>query len=162
MTEDGKALREAIVPLLKWAARSTNHLSCPILGNMAEEEILEHHAEKELDHKDYTEKHHVKKHRKRAKSKSIHIQHINKHTNKIRKDKQKKKTERKELDHKAELYVHGGNLLSPNDLNKLKFNGYELRRVSLPIFWRLARSQPSLWVLSKPPEALPRILQHYL
>jgi hypothetical protein len=40
---------------------------------------------------------HVKKHRehrKRAKSKSIHIQHTNKHTDKIRKDKQKKDPER--------------------------------------------------------------------
>jgi len=42
LTKDGKALREAIVPLLKWAAHSTNHPSCPILGNMAEEEIIEH------------------------------------------------------------------------------------------------------------------------
>jgi DNA-binding HxlR family transcriptional regulator len=36
LTKDGRALREAVVPLLKWAARSTNHLSCPILGNIAE------------------------------------------------------------------------------------------------------------------------------
>jgi hypothetical protein len=64
---------------------------------MAEEEILEHHAEKELDHKDYTEKYHVKKHRKRAKSKSIHIQHINKHTNKIRKRQTKEENREKRI-----------------------------------------------------------------
>jgi hypothetical protein len=38
--------------------------------------------------------HHLKKHRNRAEDKSIHIQHTNKHTHEIRKDKQKKKTER--------------------------------------------------------------------
>ena len=37
LTKDGRALREAVVPLLRWAARSTNHLSCPILGSIAEE-----------------------------------------------------------------------------------------------------------------------------
>lgn len=36
LTQNGKALRAAVIPLLKWAARSTRHLSCPILGNMAE------------------------------------------------------------------------------------------------------------------------------
>ncbi|MEM3670322.1 MAG: helix-turn-helix domain-containing protein [Thermoprotei archaeon] len=36
LTEDGEALRESVVPLLKWAARYTNHISCPILGNMVE------------------------------------------------------------------------------------------------------------------------------
>jgi hypothetical protein len=35
-----------------------------------------------------------RKHGKRAKSKSIHIQHTNKHADKIRKDKQKKNPER--------------------------------------------------------------------
>ena len=41
----------------------------------------------------YVKKH--RKHRKRAEDKSIHIQHTNKHTGEIRKDKQKNKTERK-------------------------------------------------------------------
>jgi hypothetical protein len=48
---------------------------------------------------------HVKenrKHRRRAEGKSIHIQHTNKHTGKIRCDKQKKKTEI-ESGHKAEI-----------------------------------------------------------
>lgn len=36
LTKEGRALREAVVPLLKWAARSTGHLSCPILGNITE------------------------------------------------------------------------------------------------------------------------------
>ena len=39
LTKDGRALREAVVPLLKWAARTTDHLSCPILGSVAEERM---------------------------------------------------------------------------------------------------------------------------
>lgn len=32
LTKDGIALRESVIPLLKWAASFTNHTSCPILG----------------------------------------------------------------------------------------------------------------------------------
>ncbi|MEM3684606.1 MAG: helix-turn-helix domain-containing protein [Conexivisphaerales archaeon] len=37
LTKEGATLRESVVPLLKWAAGYTHHLSCPILGNMAED-----------------------------------------------------------------------------------------------------------------------------
>jgi DNA-binding HxlR family transcriptional regulator len=32
LTKDGAALRESVIPLLKWAAEYTHHTSCPILG----------------------------------------------------------------------------------------------------------------------------------
>ena len=38
LTREGKDLREAVIPLLSWAARYTNHLSCPILGNIVREQ----------------------------------------------------------------------------------------------------------------------------
>jgi hypothetical protein len=47
----------------------------------------------------------VKKHRKRAKSKSIHIQHTNKHTNRYDKRQTKEETREVELGHKALKYV---------------------------------------------------------
>jgi hypothetical protein len=52
--------------------------------------------------------------------------------------------------------------IRPQSTKKLKFNSYGRGGCLFPVFWRLARSQPSLWFLSKPPNALPRILQHYL
>ena len=33
LTKDGEALRESIIPLLRWASRYTKHTSCPILGD---------------------------------------------------------------------------------------------------------------------------------
>ncbi len=32
LTEEGKSLRSAIIPLLEWAAQTTHHTDCPILG----------------------------------------------------------------------------------------------------------------------------------
>jgi Predicted transcriptional regulators len=32
LTQSGKSLRNAIIPLLQWAAQTTHHSNCPILG----------------------------------------------------------------------------------------------------------------------------------
>ncbi|MEM3656099.1 MAG: helix-turn-helix domain-containing protein [Thermoprotei archaeon] len=32
LTKNGRTLRQAIIPLLEWAAETTNHRDCPILG----------------------------------------------------------------------------------------------------------------------------------
>jgi DNA-binding HxlR family transcriptional regulator len=34
LTKDGEALRESIIPLLKWASLYTHHGKCPILGDI--------------------------------------------------------------------------------------------------------------------------------